>query len=97
MTQDSTSASAAAAAQDPVPPTADFASAEPPHTLGGRLPSQGLGIPVSDGSYVTANGDTCIVRSNYTGSISISRDKDGRRVVKEEPREEARLPPSRLC
>lgn len=52
-----------------------------------------LWIPVSDGSYVTANGDTCIVRNNYTGSISISRDKDGRRVVKEETREEARLPP----
>lgn len=44
-------------------------------------------IPVSDGSYVTLNGDTSIVRNNYTGSITITRDSQGRKVLKEEPLE----------
>lgn len=44
-------------------------------------------IPVSDGSYVIANGDACIVRNNYTGSITITQDSQGRKVVKEEPLE----------
>lgn len=42
-------------------------------------------IPVSDGSYVTENADTCVVRIGLTGSISVTRDNEGRRVVKEEP------------
>lgn len=53
-----------------------------------------LWIPVSDWSYVTASGDTCIVQRNYTGSITITRDAEGKRVVKEEPKEqESSLPP----
>ena len=55
-----------------------------------------LWIPVSDRSYVTVNGVTCIVRSNFNGRISVTRDSQGRRVVKEvgtrvvkeEPKEE---------
>ena len=40
-------------------------------------------IPVSDGSYVTESGDVCVVRSNFTGSVTVSTDSRGRRTVKE--------------
>lgn len=40
-------------------------------------------VPVGDGSYITANGDVCVVRSNFTGSVTVSTDGQGRRVVRE--------------
>ena len=40
-------------------------------------------MPVSDGSYITANGDVCVVRSNFTGSVTVSTDAQGNRTVRE--------------
>ena len=45
--------------------------------------SRDICIPVSGGSYVTAQGDMCMARSNFTGTISVSTDSQGRRTVRE--------------
>ena len=90
----------------PQPPRPPRTPSPPPPPSPRRMPpadgsrARELWIPVSDGSYVTANGDTCIVRHNFTGSISVTRDAQGRRVVKEvgtrvvkeEPKEEEEVP-----
>ena len=90
--------------QPPQPPCPPRAPSPPPPPSPRRMPpadssrARDVWIPVSDGSYVTANG---IIRSNFTGRISVTRDSQGRRVVKEvgtriekeEPKEEPALPP----
>ena len=46
--------------------------------------SRSVWIPVSaDGSYVTAEGNVCMVRSNFTGTVTVSTDSQGRRTVRE--------------
>nr|XP_022311970.1 WAS/WASL-interacting protein family member 3-like [Crassostrea virginica] len=42
-----------------------------------------LWIPVSDGTYAKADG--CTVVWNFTGKLTITRDENGARVVKQEP------------
>ena len=48
-----------------------------------QRPGRTVWIPVSDGCYAKADG--CVVRSNYTGRITINSDGQGNREVKEEP------------
>ena len=64
------------------PPTQDpfAATAAATHSNG-----RNIWIPVSDGSYVMADGNACVVRRNYCGKITINGDNTGRRVIKEEP------------
>ena len=38
-------------------------------------------IPVSDGT----SGDTCMVQKNFIGSLTITKDSGGRKVIKQEP------------
>lgn len=61
-------------------------------------------IPVSDGTYITATGDTCMVQRNFTGSLIITKDSRGRKIIKQEPgvkqepmEQENNLPPSPPC
>ena len=50
-----------------------------------RPNGRNIWIPVSDGSFVTAEGNACVVRRNYCGKITINSDSSGNRVIKEEP------------
>ena len=47
------------------------------------LPARPGPLPRRDGSYITADGNVCVVRSNFTGSVTVSTDSEGRRTVRE--------------
>ena len=56
----------------------------PPPPPRPQAPQRQIWIRVSDGTYALANGSTTM-RRGYTGSIKITSDEKGTRVVKEEP------------
>nr|XP_022294900.1 serine/arginine repetitive matrix protein 1-like [Crassostrea virginica] len=74
--------SSASAASGPLPQRPPSPQRPPPPPRP-QTPQQQIWIPVSDGTYALANGST-IVRRGYTGSIKITSDEKGKRVVKEE-------------
>ena len=69
----------------PQPPRPPRTPSPPPRPVPHEDSSRGrdIWIPVSDGSYVTASGNVCVVRSNFTGSVTVSTDSQGRRTVRE--------------
>ena len=70
--------------QPPRPPRTPSPPPPPPQPRPIPAPdSRSIWIPVSDGNYVTAQGDVCMVRSNFTGTVSVSTDSQGRRTVRE--------------
>lgn len=70
--------------QPPRPPRTPSPPPPPPPPRPIPAPdSRSVWIPVSDGSYVTAQGDVCIVRSSFTGNVTVSTDSQGRRTVRE--------------
>ena len=69
----------------PQPPRPPRTPSPPPRPIPPQPNGRNIWIPVSDGSYVMADGNACVVRRNYCGKITINSDNTGRRVIKEEP------------
>ena len=69
----------------PQPPRPPRTPSPPPRPIPPQPNGRNIRIPVSDGSYVMADGNACVVRRNYCGKITINGDNAGRRVIKDEP------------